>query len=241
MPILLVIGSAAIIVLGGFGVILAPLIALILFFTGGGSPPTPQQSDIDAVTQAFQGAGDTPLDPNSVTEDLVQPIEDGGSICKTVTPVIIAAQIEVASDFQADLTGPDGAQGISQLPAAIFQQFGKDDDKNGKTSPFDVEDSIMAQGRYMCSLSDGVNKLIGDNEVIGNPLDLTLAAYKEGLAAVTTAKGIPVDNEAQGYVVNIRALFAKYEGIGGVGQPVATTPAPGQSADNAKSNSEHKE
>jgi hypothetical protein len=241
LPVLLVVGASSIIVLGGFGVIFAPLIALILLFTGGGSPPSPQQSDIDAITQAFQGEGDAPFDTNSVKPDLVQPIKDGGGICKPVTPVIIAAQIEVASNFQPNLTGPDGAQGISQLPPDIFKQFGQDDDKNGSTSAFDVEDSIMAQGRYMCSLSDSVNKLISDNEAVGDPLDLTLAAYKDGLAAVTTAKAIPADNAAQGYVTQIRSLFAKYEGIGSPGGPGQETPAPGQSADNAKSNSQHKE
>ncbi|MEU9731296.1 lytic transglycosylase domain-containing protein [Streptomyces sp. NPDC048002] len=216
-PVALVGTVIIVIVIGGLGVLLAPLIALILLFGGGGSD-SDNQSTADEVIASLQGDGSGELDPDTVPDDLVEPIEDAGELCGAIGPVVIAAQIERESGFDAALVGPDGEQGISQLPPDIFTQYGEDDDDNDKVSALDAEDSIMAQGRYMCDLAEEAQQMVDNGEIIqgettNSVLDLALAAYHVGMDAVRAAKGVPNTNEAQGYVLAVRAQFAKYEGI----------------------------
>ncbi|NJP74138.1 lytic transglycosylase domain-containing protein, partial [Streptomyces sp. C1-2] len=144
-------GTILIIILCGFGILLAPLIAIYLLFhavSGGSGGDVPGPSDASSVIAVFQGDGQGDLDTSTVPEDLVAPIQKAGKICEAIGPVVIASQIEKESGFDAALAGPDGKQGISQLPPDVFAKYGKDDDDNGKTSALDAEDSIMAQGRY---------------------------------------------------------------------------------------------
>lgn len=160
----------------------------------------------------------------------MDPIQNAGELCGAIGPIVIASQIEKESGFNKTLVGPNGEEGISQLPPEIFKQYGKDDDDNGKTSALDAEDSIMAQGRYLCELAkqgqqlidDGVIQETGEDGTSNTSLDLALAAYDVGMDAVKAAKGVPQTNEAQGYVLAIRAQFAKYQGIGA--PPSGATP-----------------
>ncbi|MEU4495962.1 transglycosylase SLT domain-containing protein [Streptomyces sp. NPDC023998] len=224
-PALLLGGVIVIIIIGGFGVLLAPLIALILLFGGGGGGSDPAD-DANQVVDVLQGDGKGELDPDQVPADLVEPIRNAGAICDVIGPIVIAAQIERESNFNPTLVGPDGSEGISQLPPAVFKTFGEDEDDNGKVSAFDAPDSIMAQGRYLCSLAKEVQGLLDSGQAIGSVLDLTLVAYDAGVDAVRTAGGIPATNQSQGYVVGIRALFAKYQGLGAPPPSFSPTPTP---------------
>ncbi|MFI1169404.1 lytic transglycosylase domain-containing protein [Streptomyces sp. NPDC020801] len=216
-PVVLTGAVIIVVVIGGLGVLLAPLVALILFFGGGGG-----DSDVPALTDrvitTLQGDGSGKLDTSTVPHDLVKPIQDAGGLCGAIGPIVIASQIEKESAFKASLAGPHGERGLSQLPPGIFTRYGKDDDHNGKVSALDAADSIMAQGRYMCDLADRAQRMIDDGEVVptgttNSVLDLALAGYHVGMDAVRTAKGVPNTNEAQGYVLAVRAQFAKYAGI----------------------------
>ncbi|MFF5143294.1 lytic transglycosylase domain-containing protein [Streptomyces sp. NPDC013157] len=229
-PVVLLGGVIVIIVIGGFGVILAPLIALITAFGGGGGGGgQPSADDLIAV---FQGDGKGELDPAAVPADLVDPIQKAGALCDAIGPTVIAAQIERESNFNRTLVGPDGSQGISQLPPAVFARFGEDEDGNGKTSALDPADSILAQGRFLCDLAGQAQQLIDSGAANGSVLDLALVGYDRGLDAVRQARGVPKTNEAQGYVAGVRALLAKYEGL--VTPPPSTTspPAPPPAPDN---------
>ncbi|MFE9601411.1 transglycosylase SLT domain-containing protein [Streptomyces hokutonensis] len=230
-PLAMLGAGVVVVILGGFGVLLAPLIALyLLFHHGSGSQPT--QDDANQSLQILQGDGSGTLDTTTVPADLLDPIQKAGALCGAVGPIVIASQIEKESSFNANLVGPKGEQGLSQLPPDIFTQYGKDDDNNGKVSALDSADSIMAQGRYMCDLADQGQKMIDDGEVkqttdsnggtSNSVLDLALAGYHNGMDAVRAAKGVPQTNEALGYVLAVRAQFAKYQGIGA--PPSGATP-----------------
>lgn len=223
-PAVLLGGVIVIIIIGGFGVLLAPLIALIMLFGGGGgSDPA---DDANEVLEVFEGDGKGELDPDQVPSDLVEPIQNAGAICDVIGPIVIAAQIERESNFNATLVGPDGSEGISQLPPAVFDEFGEDEDDSDKVSALDAPDSIMAQGRYLCSLAKEVQGLLDSGQAIGSVLDLTLVAYDAGVQAVREAGGIPATNQSQGYVMGIRALFAKYQGLGAPPPSFSPTPTP---------------
>jgi membrane-bound lytic murein transglycosylase MltF len=135
--------------------------------------------------------------------------------------VVIAAQLERESSFNKDMRGANGEEGISQLPPDKFEEFGEDEDDNDETRATDPEDSIMAQGRYMCSLAEKVKPIVDNGEAPDGQgvLDLTLAAYEVGLEEVQKAKGIPESDEAQAYVAGVRSLFPRFEGIGGAVAP----------------------
>lgn len=228
-PAGLAAGTVIVIVFCGLGVLLAPLIAIYLLFHtifggggdgGGGDIPGP--SDASSVIAIFQGDGQGNLDTSQVPKDLVEPIQEAGQLCTAVGPIVIASQLENASGFNASLVGPDGRKGISQLPPDIFEKYGEDEDDNDETSALDAEDSILAQGRYMCDLAGQAQKMIDANEATGNVLDLTLAGYAVGMDAVRAAKGLPNTNEAQGYIAAIRAQFAKYAGVAAMPTDLAT-------------------
>ncbi|MEV6196169.1 lytic transglycosylase domain-containing protein [Streptomyces sp. NPDC051920] len=228
-PLALAGTLVVVVIMGGFGVLLAPLIALYLLFHGGGGDP-PSQDTADQTLGIFQGDGKGELDTSTVPADLVDPIQKAGELCGAIGPIVIASQIEKESGFNSALTGPNGELGLSQLPPDIFSQYGKDDDDNGKTSALDAKDSIMAQGRYMCELAKQGQQMIDAGQVnqsdgngtTNTVLDLALAGYDVGMDAVRAAKGVPQTNEAQGYVLAVRAQFAKYQGIGA--PPSGATP-----------------
>ncbi|MGW3661747.1 lytic transglycosylase domain-containing protein [Streptomyces sp. NPDC005141] len=229
-PLALVGTVVVVIVVGGFGVLLAPLIALILLFHGGGGDDGSNQDTADRMLAILQGDGKGELDTSTVPEDLVDPLQKAGALCDAVGPIVLASQVEKESGFNASLVGPNGEQGVSQLPPEIFKQYGKDDDDNDKVSALDAADSIMAQGRYMCDLAGQAQTMIDNGEIpetsddgtTNSVLDLALAGYDVGMDAVRAAKGVPRTNEAQGYVLAVRAQFAKYQGIGA--PPSGATP-----------------
>jgi len=219
---------------------LLPLLALILVFGGilmllfntvllpvklmcqaGACPDlsvlTDKKSDADQISEVFAGDGRGDLNDKSVPPEYLDAIEKAGKECPRIGPIVIAAQIAQESGFKEDLVGSDGAEGISQLPPGKFKEFGEDDDDNGESSALDPEDSIMAQGRYMCSLAEDIDKLIANNQVAkaddSKRLDMTLAAYHLGLKAVEKAKGTPGTEEAKIYVTAVRSSFSLYAGV----------------------------
>jgi hypothetical protein len=213
-PLILLILLVGVIVICAIGVIFWPLVLICqIFGCGGGGGDA--HIDTDKVAEAFDSDGKGELSEGSVPTRFLEYIQDAGKECDQIGPIVIAAQIQQESMFNEKLVGPDGAEGISQLPPDKFEEFGEDDDDSDETTALDAADSIMAQGRYMCSLAKDIDALIASNELRGkdlNRLDLTLAAYHLGLDAVKKAKGVPDHSGAQSYVFGVRTSFALYSG-----------------------------
>ncbi|MEU9313473.1 M23 family metallopeptidase [Streptomyces sp. NPDC048256] len=129
--------------------------------------------------------------------------------CTVVTPSALAAQIDQLTGWSDAGATTSGPQGIAAFTDADWKTWGKDDDGNGRSSPSDPADAIMALGRQDCSLAQQVTDLRTDGTVNGDLVDLTLAAYAVGTDAVTKAGGVPAS--AQTYLGEVKALFAKYE------------------------------
>ncbi|WP_406005109.1 peptidoglycan DD-metalloendopeptidase family protein [Streptomyces sp. NBC_00637] len=129
--------------------------------------------------------------------------------CTVVTPSVLAAQIDQLTGWSNDSATTSGARGIAAFTTADWKTWGKDDDGNGRSSPNDPADAIMAIGRQDCSLARQVTGLRTDGTVNGELVDLTLAAYAVGTDAVTKAGGVPA--AAQTYLTEVKALFGKYE------------------------------
>ncbi|BBC35817.1 Glycyl-glycine endopeptidase ALE-1 [Streptomyces graminofaciens] len=136
-----------------------------------------------------------------------------GAMCEVIKPAVIAAQIEAESGWNPNAKSPVGAEGLSQFMPGTWTTWGKDDDGNGRISPYDPGDAIMAQGRYDCALAEQVQGYKDRGQASGDTLDLALAAYNAGPGAVQKYGGIPPYTETQNYVVRIKSLIAKYESV----------------------------
>ncbi|OEU96568.1 peptidoglycan DD-metalloendopeptidase family protein [Streptomyces oceani] len=152
------------------------------------------------------------LNTKEVPKEYVSWVLKSGKQCKEIGPAVIAAQIEAESGWNPKAKSPVGAEGLSQFMPGTWDTWGRDDDNNGRISPYDAGDAIMAQGRYDCALVDEV-KPYADGD---NILDLTLAAYNAGPGAVQEYGGMPPYDETTTYVARIKSLISKYEqAVGG--------------------------
>lgn len=109
-----------------------------------------------------------------------------------VSTDVLAAQIEQESGWNPDATSPAGAEGIAQFMPETAAQYDLD--------PTDPTASIEAQGEYMAELQDEVAGLASNEREL---IELTLAAYNAGPAAVQDHQGVPPFEETQDYVASI--------------------------------------
>ncbi|MEU0360387.1 lytic transglycosylase domain-containing protein [Streptomyces cyaneofuscatus] len=233
---------AILLVIGGLAVLLLPLVVLFLIFNGlplGGIPAaddltpaeqrcealekliaeTTQEETAERTQRIVLGDGKGPLEiaPSdddgsvacTVPDELLEPILQAGEVCDVIGPVTIAAQIQYESRFDTNFVGPNAAEGVSQVPPEVFTALQGED-----ADPFDPEESIAAQGDYLCDLAEQVQTMVDADEVEGNVLDLTLTAYDIGLDAVREAGGVPATEESQSYALGVRTWFAPMEGVG---------------------------
>lgn len=131
-------------------------------------------------------------------------------------PALIAAVIQVESNFNHRAVSRKGAQGLMQLmPATIWRLSVAD--------AYDPHENIGAGVRYLRQLLD---QFQGD-------LTLALAAYNAGEKAVLRYKGVPPYQETRDYVARVLRLYQRGRGergrngtIKAVAQSVTTQPPP---------------
>jgi murein DD-endopeptidase MepM/ murein hydrolase activator NlpD len=130
--------------------------------------------------------------------------------CAVLTPSVLAAQIDQLSGWR-NHPKEQGKAGIADFTETDWRRWGKDEDGNGRSSPLDEPDAIMALGRQDCSLAAKVTGLRTEGTVSGDLVDLTLAAYAVGEDAVATAGRVPA--AARTYLSEVKTRFARYEGF----------------------------
>lgn len=194
-------GSITSWVVGGCVAAVMMPVVMMVAVSGGG--------EADAEEQGVGGG----LKNGQVPAEYVPWVLKAGSMCDIIKPAVIAAQIEAESGWNPNAKSPVGAEGLSQFMPGTWQTWGKDDDGNGRISPYDPGDAIMAQGRYDCALAKQVQGYKDRGQASGETLDLTLAAYNAGPGAVQQYGGIPPYTETQNYVIRIKSLIAKYESV----------------------------
>ncbi|MCX4555872.1 peptidoglycan DD-metalloendopeptidase family protein [Streptomyces phaeochromogenes] len=184
--------------------IVAPsLVALIgvsgyLALTGGLSPgqsegPDPAQTSVANVDASY-----------------VPWLRKAAEACTVVTPSLLAAQIDQRSGWSND-SASLSQQGIAGFTDAEWRTWGRDDNGNGRSSPRDTEDAIMALGRQDCSLAEKVTDLRTEGTVSGDLVDLTLAAYTAGTDSVKRAGRVPAD--ARTFLKQVKARLPRYEAL----------------------------
>lgn len=173
-------------------------VSVFLASTGGLSSVLPQGSDAaDSATSKVDGS-------------YVPWLRKATRSCTVVTPSVLAAQIDQLSGWTDD-TASLSQQGIARFTDAQWRTWGRDEDGNGRSSPHDAVDAIMALGRQDCSLVHQVTTLRTKGTVNGDLVDLTLAAYRAGTGAVEKAGRVPA--AAQDFVQKVKARLPQYEAL----------------------------
>ncbi|HEX9943560.1 MAG TPA: transglycosylase SLT domain-containing protein [Thermoanaerobaculia bacterium] len=111
-----------------------------------------------------------------------------------VDGLLVAAIVAVESRFQPGAVSPRGASGLMQVRPAVAQAYGARD-------LFDPYVNVDVGSRYLVGLMKDYD---GD-------LELALAAYNAGPAAVARYGGVPPYRETRQYV---RKVLARYEEYG---------------------------
>lgn len=110
-----------------------------------------------------------------------------------VDGLLLAAIVAVESGFTPEAVSPRGARGLMQIRPLVGEAYGARD-------LFDPYVNVDVGSRYF-------NSLMKDYE--GN-LELTLAAYNAGPAAVARYGGIPPYRETRAYVRKVTARYQEY-------------------------------
>lgn len=151
--------------------------------------------------------------PGSVPERIRQQVAFAGSRCPEVSPALIAAQLKHESDFRPDaVNSSTGASGIAQFMPATWANWGKDYDADGVADAGNPADAIGSEADYLCAIAAQMKGWLADGSVHGPLIDLTLAGYNAGPAAVRSAGGVPSIAETIDYVRSINATMATFTG-----------------------------
>lgn len=133
--------------------------------------------------------------PAPVVDDLAGPVPYGDLIDRSsrahgVDTRLVRAVIKVESAYQPRARSRAGAMGLMQLMPATARRY-------AVRRPYDPAANIDAGTRHLRSLLDRF------------PLDLALAAYNAGEAAVARFQGIPPYPETRDYVSRVLQLIGR--------------------------------
>lgn len=126
-----------------------------------------------------------------------------------LNPALVRAVVEVESGYNVNARSPKGAIGLMQLMPATARQY-------GVKNPYVAEENLSGGCRYLRALLDRY-----DDDV-----NLALAAYNAGPAAVDKYGGIPAYPETREYIRRVRErLEDQREGRNQIamGRPVRMT------------------
>jgi len=123
--------------------------------------------------------GDDPLYTDAI---------DDAAAREGVDPQLVRAVIRVESAYQPNARSPKGAMGLMQLMPDTARQY-------GLTNAYDPVANIKAGVKHLRSLLERF------------PVDLAVAAYNAGEAAVDRFNGIPPYRETQDYVARVMAVL----------------------------------
>ena len=185
-----------------------------------------------AVSSTSAGAGQLNVDAIPAHARHLAPwVIRAGSLCEAIDPPMIAAQIDLESDWNPAAVAHNPAErggdaiGIAQFQTGTWATWGGDYDQDGRNDPGDPEDAIVAMGRLMCDHVAWATHGVDTGLVSGDPLDLAWAAYFCGRNCVTLAGGVPASGLAHEYPGQVRSRISRYALVAAAGSWVFPLPA----------------
>ena len=148
-----------------------------------GAPPTQAPPASNASTELDQVSGTAPT-------SRFAGIIDSAARRNRLDPALLDAVIRQESGFRADVVSSAGAVGLMQLMPGTARELGVSD-------PFDPAQNVEGGAKYLRSLLDRYD----------GRLDLALAAYNAGPAAVDHFGGVPPYRETREYVSSIMSGY----------------------------------
>lgn len=156
--------TIAIITVFAAGVVLVAAIGGVI---GGGS----SEGDDSAICTPGDGEDAKVEIPDEYVDFVNDAAAEAG-----ISASVIGAQLHAESGWDPKAESDVGAQGLAQFMPETWKQYGEGGD------PFDPEDAIAAQGRYLKYLADYMKKAAdGDDELL---VRLVMAGYNAGEGAV---------------------------------------------------------
>lgn len=154
-----------------------------------GTPPAGAPAD-GAVSPEASGFSTALQNAQSPASSSIDTLIQQAAARYSVDPALVRAVVGQESGFDPNATSPAGAQGLMQLMPATARALGVE-------NPLDPAQSLDGGVRYLAQqLHD-----------FGGRVDLALAAYNAGPAAVRRAGGVPPYPETQQYVAKILAAY----------------------------------
>ena len=169
--------------------------------TGPAPALTPPDTNIGMTPGAARGAR---LNTAGIPAAFTPWVVKAAAVCAESPAPLIAAQIVAESGWNVNATSPVGAQGPAQFMPGTWAAIGRDDDGNGRASPNDIGDAVMALARYTCANARLVAGTPGDKTA------LMLAAYNVGPGAVSLHGGVPPYAETRAYITRITTGMAAF-------------------------------
>jgi soluble lytic murein transglycosylase-like protein len=145
----------------------------------------------------------------AIPEADIQIAIDRHSEAQSLDPKLVRAMIQVESGYNHRARSQKGAMGLMQLMPATASLYRVED-------PYDPDENVRGGTRYLRYLVDR----------FPGRLDLAVAAYNAGPAAVQRYGGVPPYRETKDYVSRVLAL---YQGGTQVSFPPSTAPGNGSS------------
>src|SRR5205807_3662959 len=125
-------------------------------------------------------------DVAGVPSSYLRRYEAGGRVCPQVPWNVLAGVGEVESGHGANM-GPSsaGAIGPMQFLPSTWRTWGRDANGDGRADLYSPADAISSAAHYLCFYA----KHFGS-------VELAIAAYNAGPAAVSASRGVPADAKA---------------------------------------------
>jgi soluble lytic murein transglycosylase-like protein len=143
----------------------------------------------DEVAYPEPALADDVLEAYDLVSTPYRDLIDRASVTHGVDARLVRAVIQVESAYQARARSPKGAMGLMQLMPETARRYAVE-------NPFDPAANVEAGTRYLKSLLDRF------------PLNIALAAYNAGEAAVQRFGGVPPYPETRAYVGRILKLVS---------------------------------
>ena len=163
-------------------------------FGGPGNPSPSAAPSPSASLMALTAA-------KSVPDNLVNLVLAAGSVCPTITPERVAAQLMAASGFNANKLSSSGQEGIAQFLPQEWAQY----DVQPLATPWDPAQAIPVLGRAMCDLAGQVSAESPQTDAY----DGALTAFEWGVTSVAQAGGLP-DSPNRSFIAAVAAYLPAY-------------------------------